>query len=303
MNLIREKKQRRLQDDFWWGASLDAKTSEGDKAEDGKTLEGIDFLHRYQEDIVLMKEMDLKVFYMIPDFNRIFPQNASAEDADEDALRYYVDLFRLIKENGIDSVVKIEGAQWELSYCKVLFKRLKGIVNRWILDINPVWEKKSLILGHEVDSSNVIGVQSMVIDKDAEWDFIGIDIPLGEPEFLVPLKRLWEQSGLPILITQCGFSHKDCLEIDGNIKDDYRVEYLREALEQVKEAVMQGVNVRGFCVYSLLDVVHEKSKNISNRTGLIYVDRHDDGYGSLIRKKKKSYDWYKGVIQTNGMDL
>ena len=87
------------------------------------------------------------------------------------------------------------------------------------------------------------------------------------------------------------------------VKDDYRIDYLRKHLLQVEEAIKDGVEVMGYTTWGCIDVVSASTAELKKRYGFIYVDRNDDGTGTLNRYKKKSFDWYKEVIKTNGESL
>lgn len=87
------------------------------------------------------------------------------------------------------------------------------------------------------------------------------------------------------------------------VNDDYRIDYLREHLLQVEEAIKDGVEVMGYTTWGCIDVVSASTAELKKRYGFIYVDRNDDGTGTLNRYKKKSFDWYKEVIKTNGESL
>ena len=85
--------------------------------------------------------------------------------------------------------------------------------------------------------------------------------------------------------------------------DDYRINYLNDHLLQVKEAIEDGVEVMGYTSWGCIDLVSASTAELKKRYGYIYVDRHDDGSGTLERYKKKSFYWYKEVIATNGESL
>lgn len=87
------------------------------------------------------------------------------------------------------------------------------------------------------------------------------------------------------------------------VKDDYRIDYLRKHLLQVEEAIKDGVKVMGYTTWGCIDLVSASTAELKKRYGFIYVDRNDDGTGTLERYKKKSLDWYKEVIATNGQSL
>ncbi|OIJ14229.1 hypothetical protein BKP37_09100 [Anaerobacillus alkalilacustris] len=85
--------------------------------------------------------------------------------------------------------------------------------------------------------------------------------------------------------------------------DDYRIDYLREHIKAMGEAVEDGVELIGYTSWGCIDLVSASTGEMSKRYGVIYVDKHDDGSGTLERKKKKSFYWYKNVIATNGKEL
>lgn len=121
------------------------------------------------------------------------------------------------------------------------------------------------------------------------------------------LNQLYDRYQLPIFIVENGLGAKDELVADGRggctVKDDYRISYLKEHLKQMAEAIEDGVEVIGYTCWGIIDIVSNTSNQMSKRYGLIYVDRQDDGSGTLKRYKKKSFEWYKKVIKTNGEAL
>ena len=87
------------------------------------------------------------------------------------------------------------------------------------------------------------------------------------------------------------------------MEDDYRIDYVAAHLRQIHEAIQDGVEVLGYTTWGIIDLVSNTSNQMSKRYGFIYVDRNDDGSGSLKRYKKKSFGWYQQVIATNGASL
>ena len=87
------------------------------------------------------------------------------------------------------------------------------------------------------------------------------------------------------------------------VEDDYRIVYLRDHLLQVEEAIEDGVHVMGYTSWGSIDLVSASTAELKKRYGFIYVDRRDDRTGTLNRYKKKSFEWYKRVIETNGESL
>lgn len=93
------------------------------------------------------------------------------------------------------------------------------------------------------------------------------------------------------------------LEADGTIHDPYRVEYFRAHIEQMKQAIQDGVDLRGYYAWAPIDIVSCSSSEMSKRYGFIYVDLDDEGKGTDRRLKKDSFAWYQKVIATNGEKL
>ncbi|MFP1980534.1 glycoside hydrolase family 1 protein [Lonsdalea quercina] len=114
------------------------------------------------------------------------------------------------------------------------------------------------------------------------------------------LNVLYDRYQKPLFIVENGLGAKDQLEADGTINDDYRIKYLNDHLVQVAEAIADGVDVLGYTSWGPIDLVSASKAEMSKRYGFIYVDRDDQGAGTLERKRKKSFYWYQSVIRSNG---
>lgn len=117
------------------------------------------------------------------------------------------------------------------------------------------------------------------------------------------LNEIYDRYRIPLMVVENGLGAFDKLEEDGSINDDYRIDYLRQHIEQMKEAVKDGVDLIGYTPWGCIDLVSASTGEMAKRYGFIYVEKYDDGTGSLARRKKKSFGWYKQVIATNGEDL
>lgn len=152
---------------------------------------------------------------------------------------------------------------------------------------------------HSVDTSqrktggNMLGGTANPYLKESEWGW-QID-PKG---LRYTLNEIYDRYQIPIFIAENGLGAVDKVESDGSISDDYRIDYLSRHLEQMQEAVLDGVDLMGYTVWSCIDIVSAGTGEMDKRYGLIYVDRHDDGSGDYSRKRKKSFYWYKHVIET-----
>lgn len=121
------------------------------------------------------------------------------------------------------------------------------------------------------------------------------------------LNLLYDRYQKPLFIVENGLGAFDKLTTDetGNktVDDDYRITYLNDHLVQVAEAIEDGVEVMGYTTWGCIDLVSASTAELRKRYGFIYVDRNDDGTGTLDRYKKKSFYWYKEVIASNGESL
>ncbi|WP_144552919.1 glycoside hydrolase family 1 protein [Bacillus sp. X1(2014)] len=150
----------------------------------------------------------------------------------------------------------------------------------------------------ESSSGNIIGGVKNPFLKASDW---GWEI---DPEGLrISLNKLYDRYQVPLFIVENGLGAKDTVEADGSINDDYRIDYLRDHIKAMGEAIEDGVNLIGYTPWGCIDLVSASTGEMSKRYGFIYVDRHDDGSGTLERSKKKSFYWYKDVIATNGEQL
>ena len=122
----------------------------------------------------------------------------------------------------------------------------------------------------------------------------------------IVLNDFWDRWGKPLFVVENGLGARDELvEVDGRLTvvDDYRIAYLTAHLKSVREAIRDGVDVWGYTWWGPIDVVSASTAQLSKRYGFVYVDRNDDGTGTLERYRKKSFDAYRAIIAGNGADL
>ena len=130
--------------------------------------------------------------------------------------------------------------------------------------------------------------------------------PIDPKGLRLTLNRLYDRYQKPLFIAENGIGAVDELvEKDGSytVEDDYRIDYLKQHLEQVEKAIDDGVEVMGYAAWGCIDLVSASTSEMSKRYGFIYVDRNNDGTGTFKRYKKKSFYWYQKVIETNGESL
>ncbi len=118
------------------------------------------------------------------------------------------------------------------------------------------------------------------------------------------LNNLYDRYQIPLFIVENGMGAVDKVEEDGSIIDDYRIEYLAAHIKAMKDAVeIDHVDLMGYTPWGPIDLVSAGTGEMKKRYGFVYVDKDDLGNGTLARTKKKSFNWYKKVISTNGEDL
>ena len=133
--------------------------------------------------------------------------------------------------------------------------------------------------------------------EQTKWDWT-----IDAKGFGIMLNNMYERYEIPILVVENGLGTSDEL-IDGQVHDDYRINYLREHIIEMKKAINEGVDVMGYLTWAAMDVVSTSEGQMSKRYGFVYVDRNDDGSGTLKRFIKDSFHWYKKVIASDGEDL
>lgn len=134
--------------------------------------------------------------------------------------------------------------------------------------------------------------------KTTDWGWT-VD-PVG---LRISLIELYDRYQKPLFIVENGMGAKDTLEADGTIHDDYRIEYFKQHLSEMKKAVEDGVDLMGYTSWAPIDLISASTSQMSKRYGFIYVDQDDEGNGTLKRYKKDSFKWYQHVIETNGSEL
>lgn len=147
-------------------------------------------------------------------------------------------------------------------------------------------------------SGNLMGGVKNPFLSASEWGW-QID-PTG---LRIALNELNDRYQVPLFIVENGLGARDVVQADGQIHDDYRINYLRAHIEAIQGALADGVNVMGYTPWGCIDLVSASTGEMSKRYGFIYVDLDDQGHGSLARTRKDSFYWYQKVITTNGETL
>ncbi|WP_269669383.1 6-phospho-beta-glucosidase [Mammaliicoccus sciuri] len=196
---------------------------------------------------------------------------------------YYMDSF--FKNKGIN--IEIDESDKEILKETVDFVAFSYYASRTsIADISRV----------EKNEGNVIVSAKNPYLKMSDWGWV-ID-PLG---LRITMNQIYERFEKPLFVVENGLGAKDEIEADGTIQDDYRIDYMKQHIEAMYDGIQDGVPLLGYISWGIIDLVSASTGEMSKRYGMIYVDKDDAGSGTLERRKKKSFDWYKKVIQQNGI--
>ena len=151
----------------------------------------------------------------------------------------------------------------------------------------------------EESSGNQLGGAKNPYLEESQWGW-----PIDAIGLRLVLNKIYDKYQLPLMVVENGLGAIDHFEEDGTIQDDYRIDYLKKHIEQMKIVIeYDGVEIWGYTSWGCIDLVSAGTGEMTKRYGFVYVDMDDQGNGSLKRTKKKSFEWYKKVIKSNGEDL
>lgn len=155
----------------------------------------------------------------------------------------------------------------------------------------------------EVMSKSLLGVFTANAPKnpylkESEWGW-KID-PVG---LRISVREMYDRYQLPVFVMECGIGVDEKLNANHTVEDDYRIDYFRRHLEQLKLNVAEDdVDLMGFLTWGPIDILSSQGE-MRKRYGFVYVDRTDTEVKNLTRYKKKSYTWFKKVTASNGENL
>lgn len=163
---------------------------------------------------------------------------------------------------------------------------------------NSLTQTSSRERAKQAKGNVVVGIVNSHL-KANEWGW-QID-PLG---LRLSMRYLYDRYQKPLFVVENGLGATDTLEADGSVHDPYRIDYLRNHLHELKAAILEdGIPTIGYTMWSCIDLISSSTGEMKKRYGLIYVDRDDQGNGTLARTPKDSFYWYQHVIETNGEEL
>lgn len=230
----------------------------------------------------------------------------------EDGLQQYLDTREMLFHNDVHTFG--EYPQWKIKEYQDKGIKLditeeeKNILKENTVDFVAYSYYQSGVSEYESKNTDKVGDVNVISEKTNpelevnEWNWV-ID-PIG---LRTILNIVWDRYHLPQFIVENGVSKLESLEknIDGDVtvNDDYRIEGLQDYLLQINEAIADGVEVIGYTNWAVMDFVSGSTGMMEKRWGFIFVDYYDDWSGTMDRYKKKSFDWYNKVIESNGEHL
>ena len=185
--------------------------------------------------------------------------------------------------------------------CLIMEKEDEDILRNGTVDFCSFSYYMSMVQGEKREGENhvkgnmVAGLENPYLPTN-EWGW-QID-PVG---LRITLNYLYQKYRIPLFIVENGLGAQDQLTDDGHIHDNYRIDYLKAHLIEMKKAIEEdGIPLVGYTMWGCIDLVSAGSGEMTKRYGLVYVDKDDLGKGTYQRYRKDSFYWYQKVIETNG---
>ncbi|SDE70248.1 6-phospho-beta-glucosidase [Fontibacillus panacisegetis] len=176
------------------------------------------------------------------------------------------------------------------------------ILKEGIVDFVAISYYMSHVAEAREDASKLAGTFDSPIKNEflelSQWDW-----PIDPIGLRISLIKLYDRFQKPLFVCENGLGAKDVLTKEKKVHDDYRIDYLSKHIQQMKEAVKEGVDLMGYTPWGCIDLISCGTSQMSKRYGFIYIDQNDEGNGSLERIRKDSFYWYKDVIASNGNTL
>ncbi|MCL6746525.1 family 1 glycosylhydrolase [Kosakonia sp. R1.Fl] len=145
-----------------------------------------------------------------------------------------------------------------------------------------------------IDTGGTAGLDNPYLEK-TEWGW-----PIDPQGFRIVCNELADRYRKPLFVVENGYGGVDEPDASGQINDDARIDYGRRHIEAMAQAIDDGCDIMGYTWWGPIDIVSAGTGEMKKRYGFIYVDKDNDGCGTLTRSKKKSFAWYQQVIASNG---
>ncbi|WP_296879394.1 glycoside hydrolase family 1 protein [Thomasclavelia sp.] len=246
---------------------------------------------------------DFKIGLMVANI-LFYPETCNPQDAiaEMEMARDFKDFYYDVQCRGYYPSYKLK----ELERQKVTLQKEDGdeqILKMGTVDFISFSYYNSAVISTRSDTEksggNQLGGVKNPYLEESQWGW-----PIDPQGLRLVLNRLYDKYQLPLMIVENGLGAIDIIEDDGTINDNYRIEYLRKHIIEIKKAIeYDGVDVLGYTPWGCIDLVSAGTGEMKKRYGFVYVDMDDLGKGTLKRIPKKSFYWYKKVIASNGQDL
>lgn len=163
---------------------------------------------------------------------------------------------------------------------------------------------QTLTLSHHIiekacHAKNIFDVVKNKYIETSQWDWTIDSVGLR-----LALNNLYDRYQIPLMIAENGLGANDQLTNDGHIHDNYRIAYLKEHIREMKKAVeYDGVDLLGYTWWGPIDIISHSTGEMKKRYGFIYVDKDNEGNGTLKRYIKDSFYEYQKIIKSNGDNI
>lgn len=175
------------------------------------------------------------------------------------------------------------------------------ILQKYPVDFVAFSYYNSRCIASKIDEENMAAGNLFASAKNPYLKYSQWGWPIDPLGFRITLNEIYDRYEKPLFVVENGLGAKDVPDENGYVKDDYRIDYLREHIKAMKDAIeLDGVDLIGYTSWGPIDLVSASTGEMKKRYGFIYVDKNDDGSGTLARSRKKSFYWYKKVIESNG---
>ncbi|WP_343711291.1 glycoside hydrolase family 1 protein [Kosakonia radicincitans] len=145
-----------------------------------------------------------------------------------------------------------------------------------------------------IDTGGTAGLDNPFLEKTA-WGW-----PIDPQGFRIVCNELADRYRKPLFIVENGYGGIDEPDASGQINDLARIDYGRRHIQAMAEAIDDGCDIMGYTWWGPIDIVSAGTGEMKKRYGFIYVDKDNDGNGTLKRSKKRSFEWYQQVIASHG---
>ena len=151
-------------------------------------------------------------------------------------------------------------------------------------------------------TDSLTNINDVVVRKNPYLEMSSFGWTIDPVGLRITLRQLYDRYEMPIYIVENGYGYQDEMSDDGSINDDYRIDYMRQHIEEMKKAIEQGVDCRGYLVWGPIDILSSRA-NMNKRYGMVYVNRSNHDLKDMKRIRKSSFYWFKQVIASNGEKL